>query len=70
MPISFDNIRIGKKYFLTNYGEVSEFVVLEGLGVNNYKLKDLTSLEIYTLDDLTRYGKSDDFDLYEIKVRK
>lgn len=70
MPISFDNIRIGKKYFLSNYGEESEFEVLEWLGDENYKLKDLNSLEIYTLNDLIKYGKSEDFDIYEIRSRR
>lgn len=70
MPISFDNIRIGKKYFLSNYGEESEFEVLEWLGDENYKLKDLNSLEIYTLNDLIKYGKSNDFDIYEIRLHR
>lgn len=70
MPISFDNIRIGKKYFLSNYGEESEFEVLEWLGDEDYKLKDLHTLEIYTLNDLIKYGKSNDFDIYEIRSRK
>ncbi|WPP52737.1 hypothetical protein [Catalinimonas niigatensis] len=70
MPISFDNIRIGKKYFLSNYGEESEFEVLEWLGDEDYKLKDLNSLEIYTLNDLIKYGKSEDFDIYEIRSRR
>jgi hypothetical protein len=67
MPISFNSIRIGKKYYLTNYGEESSFEVLEWLGGDNYKLKDLESLEIYNLNDLIKYGKSEDFDIYELR---
>ena len=67
MPMSFSNRRMRKKYFLTNYGEESRFEVLEWLGADNYKLKDLESLEIYTLDDLIKYGKSGDFDIHEIR---
>jgi hypothetical protein len=67
MPISFDNIRVGKKYYLYNYGEESRFEVMEWLGGQNYRLKDLMSLEIYTLHDLVRYGKSNDFDIREIE---
>jgi len=67
MPIAFNNIRIGKKYYLTNYGEEATFEVLEWLGGDDYKLKDLESLEIYTINDLVKYGKSQDFDIYEIR---
>lgn len=67
MPIAFNNIRIGKKYHLTNYGEESNFEVLESLGGDDYRLKDLASLEIYNLHDLVKYGKSEDFDIYEIR---
>jgi hypothetical protein len=67
MPIAFNNIRIGRKYYLQNSGEESSFEVLEWLGGDNYKLKDLDSLELYTLNDLIKYGKSEDFDIYEIR---
>jgi hypothetical protein len=67
MPIAFNNIRIGRKYYLQNFGEESSFEVLEWLGGDNYKLKDLDSLELYTLNDLIKYGKSEDFDIYEIR---
>lgn len=67
MTMSFDNIRVGKKYYLCNYGEESRFEVLEALGDENYKVKDLISMDIYELQDLVRYGKSDDFELLEIR---
>jgi hypothetical protein len=66
MTMSFDNIRVGKKYYLYNYGEESRFEVLEALSDENYKVKDLISLDIYELHDLVKYGKSDDFELVEI----
>ena len=65
--MSFDNIRIGKKYYLYNYGEESRFEVLENLGDENYRVKDLISLDIYELRDLVKYGTSDDFELEEIR---
>jgi len=65
--MSFDNIRIGKKYYLYNYGEESRFEVLENLGDENYRIKDLMSLDIYELRDLVKYGTSDDFELEEIR---
>ncbi len=66
MPLSFDNLRIGKQYYLKNYGEVSEFRVEERLANGNFKLTDLHTLEHYYLFDLIRYGRSDDFDLVKI----
>lgn len=65
--MSFDNIRIGKKYYLCNYGEESRFEVLERLSDENYRVKDLTSLDIYELHDLVKYGISDDFELEEVR---
>jgi len=67
MTMSFDNIRIGKRYYLCNYGEESRFEVLENLGDENYRVKDLISLDIYELRDLVKYGTSDDFELEEIR---
>ena len=67
MALAFDNLRVGRKYYLRNYGEVSEFYVQERLSTDNFKLKDLYTLEIYELQDLVKYGRSDDFDLWEIE---
>lgn len=67
MAMSFDNIRVGKKYYLSNYGEESRFVVLEALGNENFKVKDLISMDIYELQDLVKYGTSNDFELLEMR---
>lgn len=67
MTMSFDNLRIGKKYHLHNYGEDTEFIVTERLEDNDFKLKDLLSMDTYRLSDLIRYGMSDDFDIREIE---
>jgi len=66
MAMSFDNIRVGKRYKLTNFGDVSEFQVQKAKGLNDFLLKDLTSLEYYSLSDLVKYGKGKDYDLEEI----
>ncbi len=67
MTMSFDNLRVGKKYHLHNYGEESEFEVLERIEDDDFKLRDLVSLDIYRLSDLIKYGMSDDFDITEIE---
>ncbi|WKN44685.1 hypothetical protein [Tunicatimonas pelagia] len=67
MTMSLDNLRIGKKYYLYNYGEESRFEVLERLEDKNYRVKDLLSLDTYELSDLIKYGTSDDFEIEEIR---
>lgn len=64
--MSIDNMRVGKNYFLRNYGETTSFLVLETTGVNDYKIKDLLTLEMYRFHNLIQYGIGEDFELYEI----
>ena len=66
MAISMDNLRKGKKYRLTNFGEKFEFQVMEMPEEGIYKVKDLNTLDTYLLHDLVRYGKGKDFDLDEL----
>ncbi len=66
LTMSFDNLRVGKHYRLTNYGDVSQFEVLEVLE-EDFLLKDLLSLDTYHLSKLVEYGTSDDFDIEEIR---
>lgn len=64
--LAFSSMRVGKKYRLINYGEKSEFTLVEVVSRNDYKLKDIFSLEFYFMSDLTRFGKGEDFELREI----
>ena len=64
--LAFSSMRVGKKYRLVNYGETSEFLLLEVMGRSDFKLKDLFSLEEYRMSDLIKYGKGEDFELREI----
>ena len=66
MPISFDTIRNGKRYFLRNYGEESKFEVLDIMVNGDFRIKDLMTLEVSFLSDLVRYGKGEDYELQEI----
>ncbi len=64
--MSYDNIRVGKNYFIKNHGETTSFLVLETEGSNDFKIKDLLTLDQYLFGDLIRYGTGADFELYEI----
>ncbi|QCR21894.1 hypothetical protein [Pontibacter sp. SGAir0037] len=66
MPLSFDNLRKGKKYSMRNYDEVFDFQVMEIPEEGVFKVKDLNTLEVYLLNDLLQYGKGKDFDLNEL----
>ncbi|HNP18853.1 MAG TPA: hypothetical protein PKL31_10495 [Fulvivirga sp.] len=64
--ISTNVIRLNKRYKLKNYGEVTEFEVMEFLNEGNFRLKDIHTLEEYQLDELTAFGKGKDFEIREI----
>ncbi|WKV12874.1 hypothetical protein [Marivirga harenae] len=66
MSISIETVRVGKDYYMVNYGEVHEFKVTNATGYKDFICKDLTTLEEYTLSELTAYGKGKDFEFYEI----
>lgn len=64
--LSFDVLRTGKKYRLTNYGERHEFVVENILANGDFKVKDLLTLKRFKLKELITYGRGKDFLLEEI----
>jgi hypothetical protein len=66
MAKSFNNLRVGKKFRITNFGESFEFRVEEIMGDGDCKLKDINTLESYRLYDFTRYGMGPDFEVQEI----
>lgn len=66
MAKSFNNLRVGKTFKLVNFSESFEFEVLEIMGDGDCKLKDIHTLESYSLFDLIRYGKGEDFDISEL----
>ena len=65
MAKSFNNLRVGKKFRLTNFGEVSEFEVMEIMGNGDCRLRDIHTLEHYRLYELIAFGKGEDFDVSE-----
>lgn len=64
--LSFDVLRTGKKYRLTNFGEKHEFIVENILPNGDFKVKDLLTLERFRLKELISYGRGKDFLLEEI----
>jgi hypothetical protein len=67
MPLALDNIRVGRVYRLTNYGEIRLLQAMERLSGVNFKMKDLDTLEFYELEELLRWGKGKDYDLDELR---
>jgi len=66
MGISIDTIRVGKKYKLRNNGDVTEFQVIEKITDSVFKIKDLTSLDIYEFSELVKFGRGNDYELEEL----
>ncbi|MBO3698756.1 hypothetical protein [Roseivirga sp. E12] len=66
MANSFNNLRVGKKFRLLNFGESFDFEVLEIMSDGDCQLKDIYTLENYSLYDLIRYGKGPDFDVNDL----
>ncbi|SHN33873.1 hypothetical protein SAMN04488057_12210 [Cyclobacterium lianum] len=67
MPLAIDNIRVGRVYRLVNFGEIRMLQVMERTGRENFRVKDLDTLEYYELEELLRWGKGKDYDLDEIR---
>jgi hypothetical protein len=51
---------------VVNFGERIEFVVLEIFPGDRVKVQNIHTLEVFWLEEITRYGKGKDFDLTEI----
>ncbi|UJP63552.1 hypothetical protein [Mongoliitalea daihaiensis] len=66
MAMSLDSLRVGRVYSFTNNGEKRKLEVLAKLSGSDFKVKDLDTTEIYTFDELLRWGKGKDYDLDEV----
>lgn len=66
MAIALDNLRVGRQYLLTNQGEVRKLEIIARLQGENFKVKDLETLEFYTIEELLRWGVGKDYDLDEL----
>ena len=63
--LSFDVLRVGKRYSLVNYGDRYDFEI-EKILVNDFKVKDLHTLERFLLKDVLKFGKGKDFEISEL----
>jgi hypothetical protein len=64
--LSFDVLRVGKKYSLVNYGDRYEFEI-ERILINDFKVKDLHTLERYHLKEVLKFGTGKDFEIRELE---
>ena len=64
--ISFDVLRVGKKYRLVNLDDTYEFEIERILSNGDFKVKDLHTLERYLLKDTVKFGRGKDFEIREL----
>ena len=64
--LSYSSLRAGKRYWLVNFGEKYEFEILEVINSQDFKLKDINTLETYQMSEIIQYGKGEDFEIREL----
>jgi hypothetical protein len=64
--LSFDVLRVGKRYRLRNHGESAEFLIEAALADGDFEVKDIHTLERFLLKDLIRFGQGMDFEIREL----
>ncbi|MGE0587771.1 MAG: hypothetical protein AB7O48_04300 [Cyclobacteriaceae bacterium] len=64
--ISFDVLRVGKTYRLTNFGEQYDFKIESIRADGNFWVKDIHTLEKFLLLDTLKFGRGDDFKLEDL----
>lgn len=65
--LSFDVLRVGKRYRLTNHGDKYDFIIESILASGDFKVKDIHTLERYLLKDTLKFGIGNDFQLDELR---
>lgn len=64
--LSFDVLRVGKRYRLTNYGDKYDFIIESIMANGDFMVKDIHTLEHYLLKDTLKFGRGNDFRLDEL----
>ncbi|MBA4301597.1 MAG: hypothetical protein C0433_16070 [Cyclobacterium sp.] len=67
MPIALDNLRVGRVYRFVNQGEIRTIQIVDRLAGDNFKIKDLDTLEYYTIHELLQWGRGKDYELEEFR---
>ena len=67
MPLALDNLRVGRVYRLVNQGEIRKIEVMSRLSGEDFRIKDLDTLEYYPWHELLQWGKGKDYDLEELR---
>jgi hypothetical protein len=65
MPLAFNSLRVGHRYYIRNHDEVKIFELIQITPDENYIAKDIKTLEVFDLDEITRYGLGKDYELIE-----
>ena len=63
--LSLNALRVGKQYVLVNFGDKYEFEIEQALSHHDYSVKDVHTLERYTIKELFKFGKGKDFEIRE-----
>lgn len=66
MGLSFDVLRVGKKYRLVNFGDRFDFEIERILTNGDFKVKDIHTLERYRLKETIQFGQGKDFEIQEL----
>ena len=64
--LSFDVLRVGKKYRLVNFDDRYDFVIEKILANGDFKVKDIHTLERYFLKETIKFGKGKDFEIQDL----
>lgn len=64
--LSFDVLRVGKKYRLQNFGDTYEFEIERILANGDFNVKDVHTLERFRLKDVIKFGIGKDFEIREL----
>jgi hypothetical protein len=64
--LSFDVLRVGHRYYMINHGDRYEFEI-ERILADDFKVKDIHTLERFLLKDVLKFGKGKDFEIRELE---
>ncbi len=65
--LSFDVLRVGKTYRLTNFGDHYDFIIEAILSNGDFKVKDIHTLERFQLKDIIKFGRGKDFHVEDLE---